>query len=104
MPHAAQQVVGTVCLRFQAAFMQSGVWGGQLVSCRVEVPRMLYATQQMGQLETYIRGSGDRELLRWWARYCESTGACGCETGGAVGICLDGWGRKGSDGLAGEHA
>ncbi len=74
------------------------------MSCRVEVPRMLYATQQMGQLETYIRGSGDRELLRWWARYCESTGVCGCGTGGAVGICLDGWGRKGSDGLAGEHA
>ena len=42
--------------------------------CREEVPRMLYATQQMGRLEAYIRGSGDRDLLRWWARHCESTG------------------------------
>lgn len=64
------------------------------MSCRVEVPRMLYATQQIGQLETYIRGSGDRELLRWWARYCESTGACGCGTGvRSVSAWLAGEGR-----------
>ena len=54
--------------------------------CREEVPRMLYAIQQMGRLETYVRGSGDRELLRWWARYCESTGACGCGTAGRIWV------------------
>eukprot|EP00803_Ostreobium_quekettii_P010396 evm.model.scf_366.2 EVM.evm.TU.scf_366.2 scf_366:14443-33657(-) len=41
---------------------------------RKEVPRMLYQSGNIEELERYIKGSGDRELLRWWARYLESQG------------------------------
>mmetsp|Transcript_19068 Transcript_19068/g.64920 ORF Transcript_19068/g.64920 Transcript_19068/m.64920 type:complete len:1396 (+) Transcript_19068:174-4361(+) len=41
---------------------------------RVEVPRMLYEAGQTEDLEKYVTSSGDKELLKWWARYCESNG------------------------------
>ena len=39
---------------------------------RVEVPRMLFDAQQLGELHEYIDASADPELLRWWAQYAES--------------------------------
>ena len=39
---------------------------------RVEVPRMLFDAQQMAELNTYIDGQNDKELLKWWAQYAES--------------------------------
>jgi len=41
---------------------------------RTEVPRMLFEQQKLQELESYISDSEDKELLKWWAAYCESTG------------------------------
>jgi len=41
---------------------------------RSEVPRMLYDAQNVHALEDYIEASGDNELIKWWAQYCESEG------------------------------
>lgn len=40
--------------------------------CRYEVPRMLYAAQQVEELQDYIDNSSDPELQRWWAHFCEA--------------------------------
>jgi len=40
---------------------------------RQEIPRMLYESQQLIELERYIMEKEDPELTKWWARYCEST-------------------------------
>eukprot|EP01002_Notosolenus_urceolatus_P015452 NODE_7_length_4446_cov_23.596543_g6_i0.p1 GENE.NODE_7_length_4446_cov_23.596543_g6_i0~~NODE_7_length_4446_cov_23.596543_g6_i0.p1 ORF type:complete len:1437 (-),score=556.32 NODE_7_length_4446_cov_23.596543_g6_i0:134-4204(-) len=39
---------------------------------RYELPRMLYDLQRLPQLELYIQQSKDKELVKWWAQYCES--------------------------------
>lgn len=39
---------------------------------RVEVPRMLFDAQQIGELNTYVDKTADQELMRWWAQYAES--------------------------------
>ncbi|KAK9824666.1 hypothetical protein WJX72_012185 [[Myrmecia] bisecta] len=39
---------------------------------RVEVPRLLYDAQRLDELRDYIMRSADKDLLKWWARYCES--------------------------------
>ena len=39
---------------------------------RVEVPRMLFDAQQIGELNAYVDQTADTELLRWWAQYAES--------------------------------
>ena len=36
---------------------------------------MLYEAGHLAQLESYIRMANDPQLLRWWARYCESVGS-----------------------------
>ena len=36
-----------------------------------EVPRMLHDVGQLGVLEDYVNQSSDKELLKWWAQYCE---------------------------------
>jgi len=41
---------------------------------RYEVPRMLYDSQQLDDLEAYINAGDDKELLKWWAQYSESKG------------------------------
>ncbi|GMH43478.1 hypothetical protein BSKO_11400 [Bryopsis sp. KO-2023] len=41
---------------------------------RIEVPRMLHEAGKTEGLERYIKQSGDRELMQWWGRYCESQG------------------------------
>ena len=41
---------------------------------RYEVPRMLYDSQHLDELEAYINAGDDKELLKWWAQYCESKG------------------------------
>lgn len=41
---------------------------------RYEVPRMLWDSQQISDLELYIKRSGEKELLGWWAQYNESNG------------------------------
>lgn len=40
-----------------------------------EVPRMLFDSQHIGELEQYIKASDDSELIKWWAQYCESNGS-----------------------------
>jgi intraflagellar transport protein 140 len=40
-----------------------------------EVPRMLFDSQHIGELEQYIKASDDPQLIKWWAQYCESNGA-----------------------------
>ncbi|KAG0619421.1 hypothetical protein M758_4G138500 [Ceratodon purpureus] len=40
--------------------------------CRYEVPRMLYAAQQVEELQDYIDNSSDPALQRWWAHFCEA--------------------------------
>lgn len=42
---------------------------------RHEVPRMLFDSQHIAELETYIKSSDDPALLKWWAQYCESNGS-----------------------------
>jgi hypothetical protein len=39
-----------------------------------EVPRMLYETDQIDELQAYIEGSQEPNLIKWWARYHESLG------------------------------
>jgi intraflagellar transport protein 140 len=39
---------------------------------RTEVPRMLYTTGQIEDLEEYVHSSKDVVLLKWWAAYLES--------------------------------
>eukprot|EP00873_Tetraselmis_striata_P011387 jgi/Tetstr1/431651/TSEL_021180.t1 len=39
-----------------------------------EVPRMLFESNQIEELQSYIKGSQDPELIKWWARYNESLG------------------------------
>ena len=39
---------------------------------RTEVPRMLYTTGQIEDLEDYVHESKDTVLLKWWAAYLES--------------------------------
>jgi intraflagellar transport protein 140 len=41
---------------------------------RKEVPRLLFDAQYVDDLEGYINKVGDKELLKWWAQYCESNG------------------------------
>ncbi|KAG5176880.1 putative intraflagellar transport protein 140 [Tribonema minus] len=41
---------------------------------RTEVPRMLLERGRLGELEAYIASRGDPELVKWWAKYCESIG------------------------------
>ncbi|XP_024391640.1 uncharacterized protein [Physcomitrium patens] len=41
-------------------------------SHRYEVPRMLYAAQQVEELQDYIDNSSDPALQRWWAHFCEA--------------------------------
>jgi intraflagellar transport protein 140 len=40
-----------------------------------EVPRMLFDSQHIADLEQYIKASEDAQLIRWWAQYCESNGS-----------------------------
>jgi len=40
-----------------------------------EVPRMLFDSQRISELEQYIKASDDPQLIKWWAQYCESNGA-----------------------------
>ena len=35
---------------------------------------MLYDSQHLDELEAYINAGDDKELLKWWAQYCESKG------------------------------
>ncbi len=35
---------------------------------------MLFAAGRLDELEAYVAGSDDKELLKWWAQYCESNG------------------------------
>eukprot|EP00793_Prasinoderma_coloniale_P002837 PRCOL_00002319-RA len=42
---------------------------------RAEVPRMLHGLGRTAELEQYVREGGDKGLSKWWARFCESTGA-----------------------------
>lgn len=42
---------------------------------RHEVPRMLFDSQHIAELEQYIKSSDDAQLLKWWAQYCESNGS-----------------------------
>lgn len=37
-----------------------------------EVPRMMFDTNRMVELETYINSSHNAKLLRWWGQYTES--------------------------------
>eukprot|EP00192_Tetraselmis_astigmatica_P000931 CAMPEP_0117694304 /NCGR_PEP_ID=MMETSP0804-20121206/27375_1 /TAXON_ID=1074897 /ORGANISM="Tetraselmis astigmatica, Strain CCMP880" /LENGTH=1395 /DNA_ID=CAMNT_0005507981 /DNA_START=130 /DNA_END=4318 /DNA_ORIENTATION=+ len=39
-----------------------------------EVPRMMYETNQIDELEQYIQSADDSSLTKWWARYHESLG------------------------------
>eukprot|EP00741_Cyanophora_paradoxa_P007333 tig00001107_g7093.t1 len=39
---------------------------------RYEVPRMLFDMQLVDELERYCTSSDDKELIKWWAQYCES--------------------------------
>ena len=39
---------------------------------RVEVPRMLFDAQQLGELNAYVDQGTDKDLMRWWAQYAES--------------------------------
>lgn len=41
---------------------------------RYEVPRMLFDSERLVELETYVSSSRDAKLFRWWAQYCESSG------------------------------
>jgi intraflagellar transport protein 140 len=41
---------------------------------RKEVPRLLFDAQYVDDLESYITQAADKELLKWWAQYCESNG------------------------------
>ncbi|KAK3281449.1 hypothetical protein CYMTET_10767 [Cymbomonas tetramitiformis] len=41
---------------------------------RAEVPRMLYENNMLEELEEYINTTQDKKLMKWWARYCESSG------------------------------
>ena len=40
-----------------------------------EVPRMLFDSQHIADLEQYIKASDDPALITWWAQYCESNGS-----------------------------
>eukprot|EP00001_Collodictyon_triciliatum_P153438 26846_3 len=40
---------------------------------RHEVPRMLFYSNNIEQLETYVNTVNEPSLFRWWARYTEST-------------------------------
>jgi intraflagellar transport protein 140 len=40
----------------------------------LQVPRMLLERSRLGELEAYIAAGGDPELVKWWAKYCESIG------------------------------
>jgi intraflagellar transport protein 140 len=40
-----------------------------------EVPRMLFDSQHINELEQYIKSSDEKQLIKWWAQYCESNGA-----------------------------
>jgi hypothetical protein len=42
---------------------------------RHEVPRMLVEHGQIEELESYVQSSQDKELMKWWAKYCESHGS-----------------------------
>ena len=42
---------------------------------RFEVPRMLYEQGMINDLQAYVERSDDPAITRWWAQYCESTGA-----------------------------
>lgn len=42
---------------------------------RHEVPRMLFDSQHMSELEGYIKSTDDKSLIKWWAQYCESNNA-----------------------------
>ena len=37
-----------------------------------EVPRMMFDTNRMVELEEYINKSHNSKLLRWWGQYTES--------------------------------
>lgn len=37
-----------------------------------EVPRMMYEAGKLEELEAYVVRKGDRGLVQWWARFCES--------------------------------
>eukprot|EP01029_Cantina_marsupialis_P023024 TRINITY_DN5683_c0_g1_i1.p1 TRINITY_DN5683_c0_g1~~TRINITY_DN5683_c0_g1_i1.p1 ORF type:complete len:1397 (+),score=419.46 TRINITY_DN5683_c0_g1_i1:393-4193(+) len=39
-----------------------------------DATRMLFSANDMRGLETYVHSMGDKELLRWWAQLCESSG------------------------------
>jgi intraflagellar transport protein 140 len=40
-----------------------------------EVPRMLFDSGKLGELQDYIGANrSDRQLLNWWAKYCEGNG------------------------------
>jgi len=41
---------------------------------RHEVPRMMFEANRLEDLEEYIMKSEDKGLIKWWARYCESSG------------------------------
>ncbi|KAL3690969.1 hypothetical protein R1sor_004620 [Riccia sorocarpa] len=41
-------------------------------SHRHEVPRMLYTSQQIKELQEYVDKSGDPPLQRWWGHFCEA--------------------------------
>ncbi|KAL2623040.1 hypothetical protein R1flu_003245 [Riccia fluitans] len=41
-------------------------------SHRHEVPRMLYTSQQVKELQEYVDKSGDPPLQRWWGHFCEA--------------------------------
>jgi len=41
---------------------------------RKEVPRLLFDANYVDDLESYINQVADKDLLKWWAQYCESNG------------------------------
>ena len=59
---------------------------------RAEVPRMLHELSRASELEEYVKGSSDAQLVRWWARYCEAAGdhakamACYEEAGDTLSV------------------
>ena len=40
---------------------------------RTEVPRLLFDSN-IAELEAYVHRSDDKELMKWWAQFCESKG------------------------------
>lgn len=42
---------------------------------KTEVPRMLFDTDHLQDLENYIKTTEDPQLIKWWAQYCESNEA-----------------------------